>query len=426
MPLLTRTSARGPRSRALAIALTVLALLTTLGAAGAVARQPAHRNSHAPRGHGQAGRHAPAVSPVPQGFVGVDADGPLFDPTAGIDLAGQIKTMVSSGVQSIRVAFSWSQAQPYSSWSQVPPADAAQFTDVGGQPYDFQATDQIVAAAARARISVLPTVLYAPEWDAVQNPSGVAFPRTYGPYAAYLTALIERYGPHGSFWSANPGIPRMPIRAWQVWNEENLTYYWRQPFARTYAQFLRVAHAAIKRADPGAKVVLGALTNTAWHSLGQLYQVPGVRRLFDVVAVNGFTKRPAYVIVYLELMRRAMDRFHDGSKPLLASEVSWPSAVGHVASGFDFDTTAAGQARNVASLLPMLGADRKALGLMGFYWYTWIGAEQAGAQPFSYAGLERYSGGQVTAKPALRAFTTAALALEGCRRKGAVATSCIH
>ncbi|HUZ83868.1 MAG TPA: hypothetical protein VMU66_04185 [Gaiellales bacterium] len=308
----------------------------------------------------------------------------------------------------------------------MPAANTAQFTDVGGRPYDFQLTDEIVGAAARARISVLPTVLYAPEWDAVQNPAGVAFPRTYGPYAAYLTALIGRYGPHGSFWSANPGLPRMPIRAWQVWNEENLAYYWRQPFARTYAQFLRVAHAAIKRADPGANVVLGALTNAAWHSLGQLYRVPSARRLFDVVAVNGFTKRPAYVIVYLQLMRRAMDHFHDGAKPLLATEVSWPSALGHVSSGFDFDTTQAGQARNLATLLPMLGAQRRALGLTGFYWYTWIGAEQAGAQPFDYAGLERYSGGQVIAKPALRAFTIAALALERCRRKGVVATGCIR
>ena len=42
---------------------------------------------------------------------------------------------------------------------------------------------------------------------------------------------------------------------WQIWNEENLTYYWHQPFASSYISLLRAAHNAIKRADPGAKVM---------------------------------------------------------------------------------------------------------------------------------------------------------------------------
>ncbi len=412
MPPLKRTPAR--RLGAAAIMLVLAAL--TLAAPIALARPSRTRRTV----------HLTAGAPVPQGFVGVDADGPLLAAGSGIDLTAQVRTMVASGVESIRAAFSWSEAQPYGSWAQVPAAVRSQFTDVGGAPFDFGYTDQLVAAAARARIAVLPTVLYAPAWDALPNRDGVSTPRRDGPFGAYLAALIGRYGPHGSFWSENPAIPRMPIRAWQIWNEPNLTYYWHQPFARSYTRLLAVAHAAIKRADPGAKVVLGALTNTAWRSLGQLDRIPGVGRLFDVVAVNGFTKLPANVIVYLRLMRRAMDRFHMGAKPLLATEVSWPSALGRVSAGFDFDTTEAGQARNISALLPMLGAQRRALGLAGFYWYTWIGSEQPGAIPFDYAGLERLTGGSVIAKPALRAFTGAALALEGCRAKGAVATSCVR
>jgi hypothetical protein len=34
--------------------------------------------------------------------------------------------------------------------------------------------------------------------------------------------------------------------------------------------------------------------------------------------------------------------------------------------------------------------------------------------------------GKVTVKPALAAFKTGVLALEGCKRKGAVATSCVR
>jgi hypothetical protein len=371
---------------------------------------------------------APPATPaaVPQGFVGMDVDGPLLGSGTPIDFNQQVATMVASGVQSIRVAFNWAAAEPYQSWSDVPAGEQSQFTGVSGLPFDFQATDMIVGDAARHGISVLPTVLYAPSWDAATNPDGVATPQNDAPYAAYLTALVGRYGPHGSFWSQHPGMPRMAIRMWQIWNEPNISYYWPQPFAAGYVALLRAAHAAIKRTDPGAQVVLGALTNLAWDSLGQIDKVPGARGLFDVVAVNGFTKVPADVIVYLRLVRNAMIRLHDGLKPLLATEISWPSGRGKTSSHYDFVTTTAGQAGNIAALLPLIGRQRVSLRLAGFDYYTWMGQEDPGTQAFNFAGLLGLHDGKVTVKPALGAFRAAALALEHCRRKGPLATSCIH
>jgi hypothetical protein len=367
---------------------------------------------------------APAA--VPQGFVGVDVDGPMFGPDTTINFGNQLKTMVTNGVQSIRVAFSWAAAQPYKTDANVPADQASEFTDVGGVPTSFQVTDMIVGDAAREHLTVLPTVLYTPQWDAIDNPSGVDTPKHYGPYAAYLTALIGRYGPRGSFWRANPRLPKIPIRSWQIWNEPNLSYYWKQPFAASYVSFLRTARAAIKKADPGAQVVLGALTNTAWKSLGQIYRIKGARSQFDVVSVNGFTKIPANVMLFMLFVRHAMSRFGDGAKPLLATEISWPSAKGHTRDSYDFITTQAGQARNIAKLLPLIGQARLALHLIGFYWYTWMGDEKANTSAFNFSGLEGFHDGKVTTKPALAAFKTAALALEGCKRKGLLATSCIR
>jgi hypothetical protein len=218
----------------------------------------------------------------------------------------------------------------------------------------------------------------------------------------------------------------MPIRSWQIWNEPNLGYYWKQPFASTYVSMLKVAHAAVKHADPGAKVVLGALTNTAWKSLGQVYKIKGAKNLFDVVSVNGFTKVPANVIEFMVFVRRAMARAGDGAKPLMATEVSWPSAKGKTKATFDFITTEAGQARNISKLLPLIGQARLSLHLASFYWYTWMGQEDPNSGAFNFSGLLGFHDGDVTVKPALRAFKTGALALEGCKRKGAVATSCIR
>ncbi|MFZ1996318.1 MAG: hypothetical protein WAU75_19560 [Solirubrobacteraceae bacterium] len=363
---------------------------------------------------------------VPQGFVGVDVDGPMFGPGTPINFANQLTTMVSAGVQSVRVAFSWAAAQPFQTDADVPDGQAASFTDVGGVPTSFRFTDLVVADAARERVTVLPTVLYTPQLDAVSNSHGVAYPRRAGPYGAYLTALIGRYGPRGSFWRENPGIPKMPIRSWQIWNEPNLAYYWKQPFASSYVSFLKVAHAAVKKADPGAQVVLGALTNTAWKSLGQIYKVTGAKNLFDVVSVNGFTKLPANVMLFMVFVRHAMAHFGDAAKPLMATEISWPSAKGKTNAGFDFITTEAGQARDISALLPLIGQQRLSLHLIGFYWYTWMGQEDPHTGPFNFAGLLGFHDGDVTVKPALQAFRNGVLALEGCKRKGAVATRCIR
>jgi hypothetical protein len=411
-PARVNTSALGShaarrRARLAALVVLLLAGLAVLPSA-ALARNG--QNNPGPR--------------VPQGFVGVNIDGPMVVPGTPINLGRQLNTMVASGVETVRIAFSWATAQPYPSFALVPPG-SNQFTDVGGVPTDFTATDAIVGQAARRGMSVLPTIVYAPLWDATPNPNGVETPTSPGPYAAYCAALVHRYGPNGSFWSQNPGIPKVPVRMWQIWNEPNLAYYWSQPFAKSFVGLLRPAHNAIKQADPGAKVVLGALTNLAWVAIGQLGHA-GADNLYDVASVNGFTKYVANVVVYLRLVRQAMDRTGVGRKPLLATEISWPSAKGQrTQQQFDWDVTQSGQAHNIAQLLPLLRSARKSLKLAGFDYYTWMGDESPPhSLAFDFAGLVKDVNGTVFTKPALGAFRTAALALENCARKSSLATKC--
>jgi hypothetical protein len=359
-------------------------------------------------------------TPVPQGFVGVDLDGPPLRPDDNISLAKQFNLMVKSGVETVRVAFNWATAQPFKPGTPTPTG----FVDIGGVPTNFSATDQVVALAAQRGITVLPTILYVPVWDAKTNKRGLPIPRRARPYAAYITALIKRYGPHGKFWAGKSH--RRPIRAWQIWNEANLTYYWPRPFAKGYVSLLRAAHKAIKHADPKAKVVLGALTNTAWTALGHINHIRGARRLYDVISVNGFTSTPSRVITYLELVRWAANAQGEKKKPLLATELSWPSAKGKSPQHYDWNTTEKGQAKKIAALLPLLAQHRQALNLVGFDYYTWMGAEYRHAPAFNFAGLLRYTHGNVKAKPALSAYTRGVLALERCRKKGNVATRCIR
>ncbi len=374
-------------------------------------------------------RPAASLAPVPNGFVGTVVDGPLFPDTGDrVDLAHQLDVMVASGVESLRVEFDWASAQPYASWSDVPPADQSRFVDVGGRPTSFAATDRLVGLAAQRGLTVLPDILNAPAWDGELHAGAiVTIPKADGPYASFAQALVRRYGPRGSFWQGRS--PKLPVRMWQIWNEPNITPFWPvQPFQSRYLGLLRAARAAIKSADPGAQIVLAGMPNYSWRQLAGIYRFPGARRLFDVVAIHPYTRDAQGVITILTKARQVMDAAGDARKPIIADEISWPSSSGKTAHtlGFDFATTEAGQARKLGQLLPLLARDRVSLGLLGFYYYTWAGDEIRDGLAFSFAGLFRFQSGQFVAKPAFWMFRRDSLAMERCRVKGRRATVCLR
>jgi hypothetical protein len=348
-------------------------------------------------------------------------------PGAAVHLSHQLDVMVATGVESIRVVFDWAQAQPYATWNDVPTPARPEFDDAGGVPTDFSSLDGLVELAAQRRLTILPEILDAPAWDARSAPGAVvAIPRSPGPYAAFAAALVMRYGTHGAFWSEHPSIAKVPITLWQVWNEPNISEFWPQPFTMSYVALLRTAHDAIKHADPSARVVLAGLPNYSWLDLARIYAIRGSRSLFDVVAVHPFTRTPADVITILTYVREVMDQAGDGRKPILADEVSWPSARGeHTEGGSqDFVTNRVVQARDIKALIPMLAAYRRRLRLLGFYYYNWAGLEHAGGLAFEFSGLFQFESGTFIPKPAFDAFKRATLGIEGCRAKGPLATSC--
>jgi hypothetical protein len=342
-------------------------------------------------------------------------DGPFFYPD--MDENAEMTQVVDSGVQSVRTLFDWASIQPYASFSAVPAAMRSHFSDVGGVPTNFSFTDLVVRLAASHGVTVLPVLEYAPAWDALQPGNPASPPRSDRPYAQFAAALVGRYGPRGSFWTENPTIRRVPIRMWQIWNEPNFTSYWsKRPFEPGYVRLLRAAHDAIKAADPGAKVVLAGLTNFSWTYLTHIYRVRGARRLFDVVAAHPYTANPSGVVTILKKVRAVMDRFGDRRKPIIASEMSWPSAKGQATTLFENATTESGQARKVSRAVRLLARDRRKLGLQAFYYYTWITNETppgARVDPFNYAGLFRFIDNEGTfVKPAYAAFVRAVRAIE--------------
>jgi hypothetical protein len=324
---------------------------------------------------------------TPRGFFGVMVNGVLDAPS--VDLGAESGDMRRTGVESERFEIAWDLVEP--------------------SPGTFQwsAIDRKVAAAARTRIDVLGLVVRTPNWAATVPGQPFSPPRDPATYAAFLRTLIGRYGPRGSFWRANPSLPRVPVRHWQIWNEPNIgiNFVGVRSWPGTYARLLRAAYRAVHGADSGARVVMAGLANFSWRDLARAYRA-GVRGSFDVAAVHPFSGRPSNSVKITRLNRDVMNRNGDSRKPIWLTELTWSSAKGKKTPlTQNWETTEAGQAQRLRQAYTLYVRARRSLRLGRIFWYTWATVDRNSKNSFDYSGLRtQLPSGRFVDKPALRAF----------------------
>lgn len=328
---------------------------------------------------------AAASAAAPPNFFGMMINGPLDSPKT--DLMAEDAYMRAAGVESQRVPFNWDQIQ----------------RDPNAPP-DWTETDRKVLAAAANGMSVLALVLGSPPWASTHPSIPLSPPKDPATYGNFLKLAIARYGPFGEFWTEHPQVAPIPIRAWQVWNEPNLSDYFSvQPFPKPYVRLLRAARTAIKTADPGATVVMAGLANFSWKDLTRLYKAH-VKGLFDVAAVHPFSGFPVNSVKIVRSNRRVMDHYGDTRKPIWLTELTWTSAKGKTKNIHNWETTEAGQAKRLTEGYTLYLKERKKLRLQRIYWYTWAGYDSP-PNSFDYSGLRHSDAdGHLTDKPALGAF----------------------
>lgn len=333
-----------------------------------------------------AGAHA--ASTYPRGFFGVMVNGPMDDPA--VDLGAQAQTMRAAGVSAWRVEFAWDQIEPSR-----------------GQ-FQWGPTDRKVLAAAGAGIPILGLALRTPPWANGGSTNPFTMPSDPARFGAYLKALIGRYGPRGTLWAEHPGVRRLPVRWWEMWNEPNIPIYFvgsRDGWARGYARLARAAYPAIKSADRGATVVLASMANYSWRDLAALLAVPGPRLRFDVAGSHPFSGRPSNVVKIVRLTRQALDRRGYRKVPMWLTELTWSSAVGKKTPlTQNWEVTEGGQAQRLTDVYRLFLRARKSLRLQRIFWYTWAAYEQSN-NSFEYSGLWAMPPGEpARAKPAFYAF----------------------
>jgi hypothetical protein len=307
--------------------------------------------------------------------------------------------MRSGGVETIRAMVSWAAIQ------QSPRPE-----------YNWGELDDTVALAAEEHMELLPFLISTPHWlshDWRRLP--VDGPRQRRAWGEFVGAAVERYGHRGEFWREHgPGskrpLPQLPIRAWQIWNEENYFYFASPPLAPRYARLLAVTHKAMHRADPRADLVLGGLFGNpgqgapraydAADFLDRLYRVPGVKANFDAVALHPYAADTGTLSSLVEEVRAVMIRHGDRRGGLYLTEMGWGSQ--NDPGVVSFEVGLHGQARELRNAYSYLIGNRRRLGLRQVDWFTW--KDLPGSCTFcDSAGLFR-RGGHFRPKPAWRAF----------------------
>lgn len=295
--------------RPLGHARTWIATLAIAFAASATAAQPA--------------------AAVPADFWGVSPQ--------AIPSLEEFQRLSRGGVDSVRVPVGWTAVQP-----------------VKGRTPDFSSIDPLIGGAASAGIRALPFVYGAPSWAVRSAVVPGSHGRSTAPFTlpvksgsqrsawtSFLKLVVSRYGPGGTFWAENPGLPESPIRTWQIWNEQNFKYFVVRPNPADYGKLMKISYSAIKAVDPGAKLILGGMFANpkeaefkgkpaqayfATDFLDRMYSsTPGVKRTFVGVALHPYTPTYQRLTPDIEAFRHVLLENHDAGKGLWITEIGWSS-----------------------------------------------------------------------------------------------------
>jgi hypothetical protein len=308
---------------------------------------------------------APGQGSPPTQFYGVVAQDQLGN--ADLERMGQGR------VGTLRVTLSWAEID-----SPTVPSG-----------YDWSEFDELVTAASREGIDVLPAIYAVPRWVSLlercsepEPDCSITPPHTtpgLNAWRAFLATAVSRYGPDGVFWATHPDVPKRPLRTWQIWNEENDPGFFKpRPDVDRYADLLRAASEAIRDQDAGAQILLGGMCCHPLHGrdggirltdyLRRLYDEPGIEDEFDAVAIHPYAKKIAAVKRQVE---RTADLVHreigDTGASIWITEFGWSSSrIPH-----PLHRGPRGQAKRLRQAVGYFTRQRDRLEIRSVLWFSW-------------------------------------------------------
>jgi len=210
--------------------------------------------------------------------------------------------------------------------------------------YDWDRTDRMVKAVQRSQLNLIARVDFQPFWTQAPgaNLKEHAPPEDMQNYGDFCHALAEHY--------------KGKIRAYQVWNEPNLTFEWgdRPPDPVRYVEMLKACYIGVKTADPNALVISAGMAPTGSglpqaipddQYIEKMYQA-GAAPYFDLLGVHasGYKEPPEtspdeaakkyngnrfFCFRHVEDIRKIMERYGDADKQIALLEFGWTTDQVH-------------------------------------------------------------------------------------------------
>lgn len=312
---------------------------------------------------------------APRADAGLSAK--FFGVSAVTPGASDFELMGRGGVGTYRLLLTWRGVQ----------------SDRNGA-YDWSAPDSEIGAALENGMEVLPFLYGTPSFAGAKvetPPLGSAVARQG--WQRFVAAAVRRYGPKGELWDQYPGLPYRPVREWQLWNEQNASHFWKQkPSPRKYAKLLKLSTPVIRSVDSKADVVLGGMFGfpngkRSVHMrtyLKRLYQVRGVRRLFDAVALHPYGGTLRLMNYQVSRAREIMDRAGDSRTAIWITELGWATDGPRE---WPLVTSKRGQAKLLRQSFERLVDRRRKYRIKRVIWFVWRDFEHPDCEWCGSAGL---------------------------------------
>jgi hypothetical protein len=226
----------------------------------------------------------------------------------------------------------------------------------------------------------------------------------------FIGEMVDRYGPDGELWTTHPDVPQVPVRQWQIWNEQNSpTYFQPKPDPESYARLLSTAADAIRKSDPGAQILLGGMFQTSGNGdliladdfLHDLYEIDGASDDFDAVAAHPYAANLTKIETQVKLL-------HDEIALAEDDAALWLTEVG--ASSGDGDNPLElgeqGQADLLRGAFEYFLSKREEWNIAGLIWYSWRDTPLDAGVCDWCANSGLFPLESLTPKPAWGAFTS--------------------
>lgn len=173
--------------------------------------------------------------------------------------------------------------------------------------YDFSGHDLALRQAEERGMTVLPIL-----WGYDQKVN--APPNDMARYRAHIKRLVERYG-----------YEHWPVV--EIWNEENVDYFFSGADPVVYANVLKNAYMAVKEVDFRIKVAFGGTSHVPIDWVRKVFEA-GATNSFDIMNVHPYShpKPPEGVVdVEIEGLRSLMSEFGISDKPVWITELGYPT-----------------------------------------------------------------------------------------------------